>query len=73
MLRSHRAWMAFLIVLACTASASSAPPWAKLVPFKKVDSDPSADYSLTESHGPWMIMVASFTAPPQACAPESRC
>lgn len=63
MLRSHRAWMAFLIVLACTASASSAPPWAKLVPFKKVDADPSADYSLTESHGPWMIMCSSFAGP----------
>jgi hypothetical protein len=40
--------------------AAAAPPWAKLVPFKKVDADPKADYDLEEKNGPWMIMAASF-------------
>ena len=45
------------------ASANAEPPWAKLVPFKKIDADPSKTYELEEKHGPWMIMVASFVGP----------
>src|SRR5687767_6161857 len=44
-------------------SAQAEPPWAKLVPFKKIDADPSKTYELEEKHGPWMIMVASFVGP----------
>jgi hypothetical protein len=43
------------------ASALAAPPWAKLIPYTKVEADPDKDYELTESHGPWMIMCTSFT------------
>ncbi|HUE73897.1 MAG TPA: hypothetical protein VMP01_23655 [Pirellulaceae bacterium] len=43
--------------------ASAAPPWAKLVPFRKVEADPNESYELTESNGPWMIMCASFAGP----------
>src|ERR1043165_1763421 len=46
--------------------ASAAPPWAKLIPYTKVDADPDKDYELTESNGPWMIMCASFTGGEQA-------
>jgi hypothetical protein len=42
---------------------SAAPPWAKLVPFRKVSADPNESYELTESNGPWMIMCASFAGP----------
>jgi len=42
-------------------SSQAAPPWAKLIPYTKVDADPEKDYELTESHGPWMIMCTSFT------------
>jgi hypothetical protein len=42
-------------------SSLAAPPWAKLIPYTKVDADPDKDYELTESHGPWLIMCTSFT------------
>ena len=39
----------------------AAPPWAKLIPYTKIEADPDKDYELTESQGPWMIMCTSFT------------
>ena len=45
---------------ALVSSATAAPPWATLVPFRKVDADPNKSYDLEEKHGPWMIMAASF-------------
>ena len=42
-------------------STFAAPPWAKLLPYTKVEADPKKDYELTESHGPWMVMCTSFT------------
>lgn len=42
-------------------SSLAAPPWAKLIPYTKVDADPEKEYELTDSHGPWMIMCTSFT------------
>jgi hypothetical protein len=44
-------------------SALAAPPWATLVPFKKIDADPKKSYELDEARGPWMIMAASFAGP----------
>jgi hypothetical protein len=46
-----------------TEPAAAAPPWATLVPFKKIDADPNKSYELDEAHGPWMIMAASFAGP----------
>ena len=40
--------------------AAAAPPWASFIPFKRVDADPDKTYELEESHGPWMILAASF-------------
>src|SRR5688572_32389036 len=51
-------------VLALAAgSAWAAPPWASMIPFKRVDADPDKSYELEESHGPWMILAASFAGP----------
>ncbi|MFN0017833.1 MAG: hypothetical protein ACKVP0_06205 [Pirellulaceae bacterium] len=58
--RSLLAGIALSIPLV-TNSSLAAPPWAKLIPYTKVDADPEKDYELTESHGPWMIMCTSFT------------
>jgi hypothetical protein len=55
------AWTCFTLVPA--APTSAAPPWATLVPFKKIDADPAKSYELEEAHGPWMIMAASFAGP----------
>jgi hypothetical protein len=51
-----------LIGLAAIACAAP-PPWATLVPFRKIDADPQKSYDLEEKHGPWMIMAASFAGP----------
>jgi hypothetical protein len=57
--------MAGIVVLLAgvAAAAPPVPSWAKLVPFKKIDADPKKTYELEESHGPWMIMAASFAGP----------
>jgi invasion protein IalB len=52
-----------LLVLAASHAALAAPPWASLIPFKKVEADPQASYELTEQHGPWLIMCTSFAGP----------
>jgi hypothetical protein len=58
---SVRHTLAFAVVVNLfLAPALAAPPWATLVPFKKIDADPSKSYDLEEKHGPWMIMAASF-------------
>ncbi len=31
-----------------------------LFPFRRVEADPEKPYTLTEEHGPWLIMAASF-------------
>jgi hypothetical protein len=59
------------LVLAASVAAAAmtpggslaAPPWATLIPLKKIDADPSKTYELEEAHGPWMIMAASFAGP----------
>ncbi len=49
-----------LSVVARTADAAE-PFWRQVMPRKKVEADPNADYNLTENDGPWLIMAASFT------------
>jgi hypothetical protein len=41
------------------ARIASAAPW-DLVSFKRIDADPNNSYAVTESDGPWMIMVSTF-------------
>lgn len=51
--------------------ASAAPNWNQLIPFKKVEADPNREYTLTDDHGPWLVMCRSFagdTAPQEAHA-----
>jgi hypothetical protein len=48
-----------LVILA--APVIAAPPWAQLLPFKKIEADPNKSYPLQESHGPWLILAASFS------------
>lgn len=61
--RTIAAGLSLLVVASLCSSLAAAPPWAKLVPFRKVEADPNQSYELTESHGPWMIMCASFAGP----------
>ncbi|MDP6466175.1 MAG: hypothetical protein QF918_00440 [Pirellulaceae bacterium] len=52
-----------LFVLMFAAPAIAAPPWTALIPFKRVDTDPTKSYRLTEDQGPWHILAASFAGP----------
>ena len=36
------------------------PPWARLIPFQRVDADPEKPYWLTDENGPWMILACTF-------------
>jgi hypothetical protein len=52
-------WM-FVFGVFC-AVAKAAPPWSELVSLETLDADPKKPYKLTEEHGPWMIVAASFS------------
>jgi len=59
--------MASLLVLA--TSAAAAPPWAQLIPFQKKSApvrtvSAEVDYSLSEKHGPWLILCTTFVSNP---------
>lgn len=55
--------ISMVLVLSFQAAICAAPPWATLIPFKRIDADPSKSYELEESHGPWLILAASFAGP----------
>ncbi len=54
-----------LTILAGSLAISAAPrsataaPW-DLISFKHIDADPTKSYAVSESDGPWMIMVTTF-------------
>lgn len=48
---------------AVAVDAAAAKPWEMLIPFKRVEAEPSKEYRLTEDCGPWMILAASFAGP----------
>lgn len=73
MQRSLRTAVAGIVISGIIAVpvAHAAPNWNQLIPFKKVEADPNREYTLTEDHGPWLIMCRSFagdTAPQEAHA-----
>jgi hypothetical protein len=63
MLRTKRWFISFVVLSLTAASAAAAPPWATLIPFKRVEADPDKSYELAESNGPWVIMCTSFAGP----------
>lgn len=38
----------------------AAPPWQRLVVFRRVEANPRAEYRLSEEHGPWLILAKTF-------------
>ncbi len=53
--------------LLLVTTAAAAPPWAQFVPFRRAappvrtaSAATEIDFSLTERHGPWMVMCTSF-------------
>ena len=61
-----------LFVLLVAAPAMAAPPWTSLIPFKRIDTDPTKSYRLTEDQGPWHILAASFAGPGAEVASKER-
>ncbi len=62
----RRFGIASLLVVTMGATLAAQPavaqgPLQRLNLFKRVPADPQADYALTESHGPWLIMAATFS------------
>jgi hypothetical protein len=59
----NRSWLvlAALVVLSSSAAVSAAPPWNKLVLFKHLSADPTQEYPIADTNGPWMIMAATFS------------
>ncbi|HVX16068.1 MAG TPA: hypothetical protein VHC22_33090 [Pirellulales bacterium] len=41
--------------------AAGSPPWQKVALFKQVEADPDKTYTLTDQHGPWVIMAQTFS------------
>ncbi|MEX1039330.1 MAG: hypothetical protein WDZ51_01785 [Pirellulaceae bacterium] len=58
-----------MVAIACVAWVSlgqcleAAPPWSKIIPFQRIDANPSDQYELVDTNGPWMVMAYSFTGP----------
>ena len=40
---------------------SAAPPWSRLNPFAQPAVEVEGDFTLTEDHGPWLIVAKAFT------------
>jgi hypothetical protein len=59
---SSRAIVALFIVWVTAAAAFAETNLRSLIPFgKRVEADPEQTYELTDEHGPWMILAASFS------------
>lgn len=48
------------LLSALVGQAAAAPKFKIPFPFKRVEADPRKSYKLTEDHGPWLILAASF-------------
>ena len=50
-----------LLLPVLAADAPAATPWSRLVPLRRIESDPEKEYPLSENNGPWMIMATTFS------------
>lgn len=62
----RRLGIASLLVATAWAAWATPPvaaqgPLQRMNLFKRVSANPEADYALNESHGPWLIMAATFS------------
>ncbi len=44
-----------------TSFLAAEPLWRRLLPGPRIEADPSGDYSLQQTHGPWLVMAATFS------------
>ena len=55
-----RSCCVLLALAAVSKPALAAPPFS-LMPFRKIEADSGKLYPITQDHGPWMILCATFT------------
>ncbi len=54
-------WFSATFLMAVTIASSASAQLSRSLPFsRRVNSDPALDLNLTDRHGPWLIMCASF-------------
>jgi hypothetical protein len=58
---TFRLWAIVAILWSTLSTAQAAPPWGNLISFSSIDAKVGKAYLLTESNGPWMVMVSSFS------------
>ncbi len=58
-------WITFACVIFAPVASTSAQRKAlsRFASYRTIEADPSKDYVLAESNGPWMILAASFAGP----------
>ena len=59
-------WLLVLLVVgqsvdSGTALVAAPPLWQQLIPQKQVEADPAGDYTLSQDHGPWLVLAATFS------------
>jgi hypothetical protein len=59
--RCRSAATVFTFVCLTQFSPADAQLWKRFVPTTRIEADPSAEYTLTEDNGPWLIMAATFS------------
>ncbi len=48
-------------ILLGVPAPASAQLWKRFAPVERVDADPAGDYTLSDKHGPWLIMASTFS------------
>lgn len=51
------------VLVGLAANVEAAPPWSKLVNFKRIEAKQDANYPVGEEHGPWLILATTFRGP----------
>ena len=54
-------FLSMLVVASLCTSSAGQSPLDRLSLFKRLEADPNKTYSLEESHGPWLILAATFS------------
>lgn len=50
-----------LVIFAFETASRAEPFWSRLLLGHRVEADPAKNYVLTDGHGPWLIMAATFS------------
>ena len=60
MLRCCRLALLPTLLILVSGDAVAEPVWKSLIPFRRVEADPSKWYAVDDQNGPWMILASTF-------------